>query len=290
MVAAETLQAPRAAVRSGVPFETYCEIEAIHATALKDLLVSPHLYRYRREQPRPDSDTFRQGKAGHTAILEPDRFLLEYALWPAKRGRRYGKAWDAFRAANEGRTILTEEQYQNALAMRDAARRHPVLGPALARGGRTELTIDWVHQRSGLRCKSRLDWCADVLADLKGTWDPSPRAFHAQAVRRFYPMQLAFYRDALRAAGEDLPVEIWAVQSREPFDVAVYRMPDDALAFGASQYEAAIDRLVECHARGDWPGVAPERITFKLPAWATAERDNALLAALAMNGEALFDT
>src|SRR3990167_8857553 len=111
MVAEPTQQ--QAEIIERLPFERYVGIaDALHATGLKDMLMSPLHYNWWRTHKRADKDTFRVGRAGHTAILEPDRFLLEYTVWrnkpDGKTRKRDGKEWEAFKEANKDKTILTE--------------------------------------------------------------------------------------------------------------------------------------------------------------------------------------
>jgi hypothetical protein len=257
-----------------VPFEAYTEIEAAHASALKDLLVSPRLYRWRRDNDRPDSDLFRVGRACHTAVLEPERFLADYVLWDG--GIRRGKEWDAFRTKAEakGRTILKQDQYELALAVRDAVRSHAVAS-ALLRDGRPELSLRWTHERTGTPCKARVDWLGSALVDIKTARDVSPRAFSAAAARLGYALQLALYRAGVHAVtGELPPVKIIAVQNCAPYDVAVFDVTAETLAIGEQQYEGALDLLAECTRKNEWPGLAPDaEVPLVLPAWAAPEAD-----------------
>lgn len=258
-----------------LPFEKYVELDGVHATGLKDMAVSPLLYKSRRENKRPDSDTLRRGRAAHTAMLEPDRFMRDYVLWPKSNGRRFGKKWDAFREMAGERTVINEQIYDAALRMRDAVRSHPVASVYLAERGKAELTIKWTHPRTGAGCVSRIDWLCSALVDLKTTRNPAPGKFSSDAARFGYMLQLAFYGDAVASAGFGaLPTVIIAAQSVEPYDVAVFDIPEDQLQTGRTQYEAALDRLIECQRADVWPGIAPERQELRLPAWATAEQDS----------------
>ena len=282
--AAQIFGAPTPAM----PFEQYVTLPGVHATGLKSMLVSPRLYRHRLDNDRPETDALRVGRATHTAVLEPDRFLLDYAVWRKSEGRRFGKRWDAFVEANTGRTIITEADYIKALKIRDAVRAHPIARRYLEeRGGRPELTLRWTHPRTGLACVSRLDWLCSALVDLKSARDPSPARFSTDAARLGYALQLAFYADAVAASGLGAPpVKIIAAQSVEPYDVVVYDVDEETLRIGREQYEGALDKLIECTNSGDWPGIAPsEEIKLRLPAWASPEQDDPLT----FNGESLFD-
>jgi hypothetical protein len=283
----------RAEVIERLPFEKYIELPAVHSSGLREMLVSPLHYQHRQQSPRTDSDTLRAGRAGHTAILEPERFLREYVEWVdehedgTKRVRR-GKAWDEFQAINAGKTILKPAQFKTALTLRDVVRDHPVAGPLVKGIGRNELSIHWVHERTGLKCKARIDRItSQALIDIKTTRDPTPRSFAATAARLAYTMQLALYSDGAEAAGLGAPaVKIVAVQNVEPFDVVVYDLEFDELEHGRRLYEEAMDKVVECRKSQRWPGFAEtSSIPLKLPAWAMPGADE---ADIVFGGDAIF--
>jgi hypothetical protein len=254
-----------------VPFEQYVKSPALHATALKYVLTSPLAYRYNLDHPKEDNDRLTLGRACHTAVLEPDRFLREYVLWEG--GRRFGKQWESFREANNAKTILTVQQYEEALRIRDAVRGHRAALNLLSEsGGKSEVTLKWEHPRTGLKCKGRVDWLCSSLVDLKTTRNPDPRKFEADAGRLGYVFQLAFYLDGIASVlGKALPAKIIAVQSVAPYDVVVYDVPEDVLAVGHEQVERAIDLVAQCTAANDWPGIAADEVPLRLPAWATAD-------------------
>lgn len=281
-----------AKVTERLPFDNYIRLPGVHSTALKDILVSPRAYRSRATREPEDRDVLRVGRAGHTAVLEMDRFMLDYAVFTAKdedgnpRIRR-GKVWDAFCEANTDKTILTPAQYETAIEVRDAVRSHPVAGALLAEKGKAELTIEWTHEGTGIRCVSRIDWLCSALVDLKCTRDPSQNSFSRDAAKYAYPFQLGMYREACRAAGlGELPVKIIAAQNVSPFDVVVYDLDEDLLEHGHEQFETAMAKLKHCQDTKQWPGLAPnEELSLILPAWASPSLAD---EPLTMNGDALF--
>lgn len=256
----------------GMPFASYLAIKDVNATGLKNMLVSPRMYRARELEPMDDSDTLRQGRAAHTAILEPDRFLFEYVLWPGKQRR--GKEWDAFATANAGKTILTAQQYKTALKMRDAVRACPDATRYLDEvDAKKEMSMQWTHPRTGIRCKGRVDLLCSALVDIKSTRNPDPRRFAADAARLGYAMQAAFYEDGLASLGINVPVKIIAVQNALPFDVVVFNVPPKTLAVGHEQVELALDALVACRKANSWPGLVDGEVDLTLPAWAAPDYD-----------------
>lgn len=270
-----------------VSFDKYVDMPEAHATSLFNILTSPLLYRWRKDNGRPDSDTFRQGRAAHTAILEPDRFLRDYALWDGgKRDKRIEK-YATFLEVNAGKSILTVDQYDTAMRMRDAVSDHPVAYPLLAEKGRSELTMKWQHPGTGTWCKGRLDRLTSNLIDLKSSRDVEPVKFGRSAANYGYAFQLAFYRDGVIVIEGRVPaVKIVAVQNCAPYDVAVFDVPAEVLARGNEQVERAMALLDTCTKSGKWPGVAPDaEVPLVLPAWANGDSDD---VEITFGGEAML--
>lgn len=271
-----------------VPFEDYiAPSDEISSTQLKDISVSPLLYAHRLKAGRQDKDSLRLGRACHTSVLEPDKFALEFAVHLKKNGIRRGDKWETFKAANDGRTILVEAQYYQAVAIRNAVRNHRVAGELLSRTGRAEVTLKWTHPRTGVKVKCRLDWLCDELVDLKTTRNPAPHKFSGDAARLGYDLQLALYADAVAACGMGaMSVKIIAAQNCAPWDVVVFDVDEAMLTEGRRKYEAAIDTYIACRESKSWPGMAPDRaVPLHLPAWATPEAEEEQLT---INGESLF--
>lgn len=263
-------------------FDDYRQLPGLHASSLKHALTSPLAYHHAETNGWPDSDTYRLGRAGHTAILEPQRFMSDYAVYETthpdgSKRIRSGKAWEEFKAANVGKTILTPTQFEIAIKLRDIVRDHPVAGPIVRRAGRRELSLRWTHGRTGAVCKSRLDLATvKEITDIKLTNDPRPEKFQPLAERLFYRFQGAFYRDAAEACGLGrLPFKIIAIQDNEPHDVWVYVLDDDILADGQELYEEAIEIVQACREKQEWPGAAvTHEVPLLRPAWAAMRVDS----------------
>lgn len=251
------------------PSSEYAGLDAVNWSSLKHLRESPARYFHRKQHREPDSDTFRFGRAVHTAVFEPDRFPLEYVVWTGPR--RAGKEWEAFSAAVGDRTILTVDQYQRALDIRDAVRAHPLVAPYL-REGMAEHTLTWTDDATGLRCKGRLDWISTSISavlDLKTTRDIGARAFGMSAARLGYHNQLAFYRAGVMA--NDILLDpacvIVAVEHEAPHEVAVYHLDMNALACGEEENAALLSQLKTCLESNTWPGRYSEEQDLSLPHW-----------------------
>lgn len=249
----------------------YFALDAVHWSTLTAMRQSPKHYRHRRDNDRADTLTLAKGRAAHTAVFEPDRFPVEYAVY--SDGDRRGKRWEAFKEAHEGRTILKAEEYAACLAMRDAVRAHPVASLYLQRG-EAEIGIAWTDEATKLLCKGRLDWVPHEFAprravvDLKTTTRLTAYQFGVTAARLGYHCQLAHYRAGWAAlTGDLLPCVLIAVESVPPHDVAVFEVDEDALYAGTEEVGELLAMVAECQRVGQWPGAHPEQEVLRLPAW-----------------------
>jgi hypothetical protein len=263
-------------------FEEYLAIDAINVSTLKEMRRSPQHYAHRLATPREDTARLALGRATHTAVLEPDRFLLDYALFPGER--RAGKVWEEFQAANAGKTILKRDEYETCLAMRDAVRAHPVAS-ALLRDGRAEESVTWEDEATGLQCKARIDWHGYAMLDLKTTADVDAGRFAMTAARLGYHLQLAFYSRGLRANGIDLPVKIVAVEATAPHDVAVFGVEEETLVAGSDACDDLLRSVSQCRTLKFWPGRYSTEQVFRLPTWAVTTGEDATGIALAVAGQ-----
>ena len=247
-------------------FDEYRALSGINFSTLKAMADSPLAYQHVLANPPKQTDAMALGSAIHTAVLEPDRFPLEYAVWEG--GRRGTNDYKAFVAQQGGRQILTVAEYDQCLAVRDAVRAHK---PArrLLRYGQAEVTLRWIDPLTHLRCKARLDWLrGGALTDLKSTTDIDARIFGRLAGRMLYHCQLAFYRMGLRATGHpEGATQIIAVESDPPHDVAVYFLDDYQLEASEEKVQQLLARVKQCRRNRSWPGRYAGEQLLELPPW-----------------------
>lgn len=272
----------------GLSYAHYAAIDGVRHSQLKEMAKSPLHYRHGLEHPREDTDAFRWGRIVHTATLEPHLLTLEYVLrehgiidpviW--EHGDRRGNAWLAFKAGNEGRTILKpgevaehQELLERAAHVASVLHSDPIAGPMLGAGHREGVVV-WVDETTGLRCKARFD-CGLFLATTGHLCDLKTDArgldrFGSTAARLAYHQQLAMYADGCAAAmGSRPPVSIISVESKEPHDVVVWDLDDQVLDLGRASYQGLLVKLEACQRANVWPGMANgSRLPLRLPSWA----------------------
>jgi hypothetical protein len=243
------------------PFEAYQEQAKEHLTshALADFRKCPLLYSKKKSGLIPDEDrpAFLVGRATHKLILEGQaKFAEEFGVGGPinkKTGKPYGAntlAWAEW-AAEQGKPVLTTEQYELIGQMAEGVKAHRVARELLMEGVAEGVVRG---EYCGLKAQSRIDWLniSRGIIDLK-TAD-NLDYFAADAKRYGYLHQLAFYTAIFHVVvGEKLPAWFIAIEKQEPFRCGVWRIDDQAIAYARKENEAAIERLKRSMAADHWP-------------------------------------
>lgn len=264
--------------RTQVP--DYDAIDAINYSSLKMLARSPkHYLHYTKCGGRETRDTFK-GSTAHVAILEPERFVTDYAVFPGKAKR--GKEWRDFKAAHAAAKIIKASELAEAISLRDAVR-NDALASAYLSNGRHEVTLVWIDPETGVKLKGRVDWLRNdnVNVDVKTAADATPIMFGRSAARFLYHVQASMYQDGLEViTGEEARSVAIAVEKHAPYDAVTYSIPTPVLDVGRAEYRRLLGILAECRASGRWHGIGGGfEVTLSLPWWAMGdERDEVELS------------
>jgi len=224
-----------------------------------------------------------EGSWFHTLMLEPHLVESDWVISPA--GVNYGTVkYLEIQAANPGKQCVPTDVRERFLKMREACLANPFAAQAIETGFK-EISAWWIDAETGLLCKARPDIYlqgARILVDLKTTSDASPKSFAKSCINYGYMKQGAFHTDgfnhatrqaAKRKFGTDPSDAVdsfvmIAVESCEPFGVAIYTLPSDAFEIGRRQYRKNLTAIQGCHDSGVWAGYPKEIQTLELPAYA----------------------
>jgi hypothetical protein len=271
------------------------KITRLNWSTLRYMATSAKLLRWRQEHPEPETPSLVLGRAVHCSILEPDAFPKRWVVAQqcaaivkstgvqcGSQGSQYleakwycrvkGHAPEGAGALPEGIEVITQDQLAIVEAATAAVREHRAATKALA-GGVAETSLQWTDSETGIACRGRLDYLKPAeVVDLKSTVGETLREIERTIIGRLYYAQLAWYHDGAIAAGRlqpDAPLPVLvAVETVEPYDVAVFRLSKITYQAGQILYRDLLRKYRDCLAADHWPGFAPRVIDLELPDWA----------------------
>ena len=260
---------------TGLPFSDYLALDALSISSLKVLGESPLKFQHALTSRRTETAAMALGTAAHMAILEPRRFDPAVYTGAVRRG----KEWEAFQSANQDKLILTQNDLDQVVGMRNSVRS---FRPAMRYlvDGQAEVTMQWVDVETGRKCRGRIDWLttldgAHIITDLKTTKSAKAMAFGSQAAKLGYHMQLAYYFDGYLSITGVAPImKIIAVESAAPHEPAVFSIPEDVILQGREEYRRLLTLLDECEETNNWPPALETESDLSLPSWAYGGEDD----------------
>ena len=169
----------------------------------------------------------RLGSGTHALLMGQDVAVFDV---PAKKGKgrapRNGEVWEEFKAEHTSAVILSRKEHDEAIRMATAIRSNPEAAEWLTSPGIVyEQTILW--EQSGRARRSTPDMrCPKRITEVKTTRSAAPGQFRWDVKRFSYHAQLVDQRNAARAAGLPVPMElcIIAVEKTRPYVVQTYRL------------------------------------------------------------------
>ena len=264
-----------------IPSTEYHAGPGLGSSHLRELLKSPLHYKTSVNLPNKETPAMKLGTAPHCAILEPERFDIEYVEAPVvDRRTKDGKAlWGELEQS--GKIILTSDEYTKVVEMASSVRKHE-LASKLITGGASEQSVYWEQSVSLLNveteifCKSRPDYVKPmkkgyVIVDIKTTQDAHISEFQRKAYYKYcYHLQAAHYiRGFESVTGEKVIAFIYiAIESEPPYGISVFKAGEDYLKAGEEKTIELYELYANCVASDNWPSYSEEIQELRLPKWA----------------------
>jgi exodeoxyribonuclease VIII len=258
----------------------YYQIKALSHSMLSCLAQSPMECRMRYVDDPPtlppkDSAAFAMGHAVHCLALEPDEFSNRFAIAPkCDRRTNTGKAqWAQFLADCEGKELLDDQEYEDALDCVQALNNHPEFAAIMAQPRRVEVPFEF--DLFGHPFKAKPDCIVDsmrLIVDIKTTDDASPHRWQWSAVDYGYHRQAWIYQRALEKAESGHYRFIFAVVEKPkpstrgiPPTVALYELDSETMRMGAEDTQRLVRDYEDRTANGWWQqyysnGIVPLRL------------------------------
>lgn len=281
-------------LKPALSFASYLAVDALNFSTLKSMQVSERAFIHALTNKAEPTDEMEKGTALHTLLLEPDTFNERYAIWTG--GRRAGKEWQAFEqaATDAGKSILRDEDADSVYAWAHLCQSDDVVGAELRALQQREMTATWTDAETGVKCKGRIDGIRPHrIIDLKTTRCQTPDHFEADAVKRLYPAQLAYYLDGVTGGN----TKGWSAsvivlykgdtRGQYPPDCWVMDVAEEVIEHGRAMYREWLRKAKELDASKPAQGIARgERKLMILPAWAESQLPT--LSLTSDEGELIF--
>jgi hypothetical protein len=258
--------------------EQYHARRELSTSMVKDWIHSPEMYHRRNVLgiKKKATDPMDFGNAVHEdqllSIWEQTYIVIPKEVL-ATNGARRGNAWDAFKAANEGKVLLKEQDVADLVAIRESIAANPDARYLLESEGLSEVSlVGWAdlpgEEGAGTHYRGRLDRVMQAgerrIVDLKTTGDMSPRAMRYKPLDSCWDISGMAYSKMWEAmTGELLPVDFIVVETCEPYRVEVYSPSKATLAMALDRWLEAVIGIQSAVANGYWHRDGyPARIMF----------------------------
>jgi hypothetical protein len=251
--------------------KAYFSHKAANASFLKSLNNnSPAKAKALSEVTRKPTAAMQVGTCVHTLVLEPSEFNSRYLVKELNLRTNADKEVKA-EAEKNGITIIGEDEFEQAKAMRDSVMSHKE-ARALFTGGQSEVSMFWTDPTSGAPCKARADYFQPkkrVIADLKTCDDVSNEGISQSISKYSYHLQNAHYLMGARliTGMDEIDFIFVFVEKSPPYEVRVGRLPLDVVCFAEATLKPLLRLYQECITSGFWPGHEQKIETFELAPW-----------------------
>lgn len=203
---------------------------------------------------------FAEGSYLHSLILEPHTVADQYAFYQG--WRKQGADWESFKAANEGKTILSLPQKERCDKLFAAYSDRPA-ALTLTSGGQAEQTICGILH--DVPIKVRFDYIIPergIIADVKTTGRSSDKDSFSLTVEDFsYELSASLYcQMAEQYYGR--PFDFYfIVLSKLDGTCDVYRASSKSLQKGAQKIIRACSKFKAAKSTGVWTELSVEEST-----------------------------
>ena len=274
--------------------EQYHSSEGISRSDLMRFKKSP--MHFKHKQTLEETEALIIGELVHTLVLEPQLFDIKFIIKPSLdklptelRLKDVGKEefeknklerkltqeknktlMDEFLLLSSDKKIIEHAHYVKAKCYADAVNNHE-FKQYLQQGYRVENSIFFRHELTGLQCKVRPDaWLGDIVIDLKTAADGSYKSFQSSAINNGYFLQAGMIKRALESLNKPLKNFIFVVvEKKEPYAIGIYKLDDEALEYGANEFDTLMVELNKYIQKNEFPDYGIQ--TLSIPAWLKSE-------------------
>ncbi len=253
---------------------------AVNRSELWKFRASPEKFAYAKTHPEEPTPALLFGQVFHKVVLEPETFFEEFAIAPAvdKRTADGKQVWKKFLDSVDGRTVITQDTFNQAVEMAAALYSEPLAVKLL--DGVKETPYFWRDELTGEACKCRTDclntrYSQPIIVDLKSTTDASTEAFTRDAVKHGYDLQAAMYSEGVAANIGKAPLFVFiVVEKTPPYAVNILQADELFIHRGTMLLRETLEEYRYCRMNNNWYGYLGrdnQVNNLALPVWLAKE-------------------
>lgn len=214
----------------------------------------------RKEKVQKDNPAFAIGSYVHSLILEPEKVESEYAFFPGWDGRESG--YQAFKAANVGKTVITQSQQGQVQNMMRNFNKHKV-APKFIQPSEKELTlcVDMFDVPVKVRFDA-IDVETGAIYDIKTSgYDVDVDTFKLQGIGNLkYEISAGLYTMAAEQH-YGKPFDFYfIVLSKKTFMTEIYKTSVQTMSNGKNRCKIGLERLKYYRENGKWPEAVQKKV------------------------------
>ena len=211
--------------------------------------------------------SMRFGSALHTYVLEPELFRDRYVLFENidRRTKKGKEDYEKFVEKARDRIVLDIGEYEDILSISNNIKTHDTAS-LLIGGAVCEKELYWLDPETGVKCKCKPDIInGTVVADLKTASDISFRGIRNAIFSYGYAVQAAMIREGMNAINMGEMSSFWLIVAEKtaPFTIATYKLSEDFIEFGLTEFRRLLGIYKECLEENIWPGPKSCEISFR---------------------------
>lgn len=257
--------------------EDYHNGDGVSKSNLDDMAKCPAIYQWKKKAPECEEKkaALNIGTALHCLLLEPDEFDKRFIV-PEPINRRTNAGKEEFKQMVELATInnqilITTEEKNKLLLMRDSAFAHPTAKKLLEMDGHYESSIYWIDDETQILCKIRPDklisnYKTSMIIDIKKTNDIENFGRSIELYR--YHVQDAMYCEGYKKQFGIVPHFVFIAVSETidggRYPVRVFVLDDYDKDIGHQLFRRDLNTYAECIKNNTWHGFE----VIQRPDWA----------------------
>jgi len=244
----------------------YRQAKGLSKSMLTHFMKSPAHYQQALKTPMEPTKAMNFGVAFHAEMLIDNASSL-YAVQPEADGRtKEGKAIkEKFASENQGKTIISMEEGEMIVGMRDSIMEHPLASSIIENRGNSEFSMFATLETSTqpILLKGRFDAfdkSTGILMDIKTCEDASPDGFK-KAIRNYgYDIQQVHYSWLASQLYTVNNFYFIAVEKTPPYAVGVYEIGNNMLEFAKNRWTKSMESFAVCQSKDIWQGYSNDSV------------------------------